>query len=160
MDLNDLQQYKIKRSIINDTLTVALIELEEELKMSESVRAIALPNSSEETPVGTICLVTGWGPIEKLTTVVWFHQLHATFVKIVACERDDVNKICAVNVDISVNDRNACAGDRGAPLVHFVGHVPLLVGIASDIFVPCRRAVMPYTSVAKVRSWIKDIAGI
>lgn len=161
-DADKLQNYEMKRCINHpdDRIQLALMELKEELKMSESVQPIALPNISEKTPVGTKCLLTGRG--YSKTSFRFPSKLHGANLKIITCKSDDVTKICAGPAGPAErvgNDRNACVFDDGDPLACTVGTEKKLVGVAG-LSLTCGNAAMPYISVANFRSWINEITGI
>lgn len=159
-DTHHLQHYEIKRTIFHpdNRIKLALMELKEELKMSESVQAIALPNNSENIPADTKCLLTGWGSTE---TEHFPSKLHGSNLKMLTCESVDVTNICAGPVKRDVIDRNAYLNDWGDPLACSVGTEAKLVGVASKTVCPCNKnRVLPYISVANVRSWINEITGL
>lgn len=43
---------------------IALLEMVSEIEMTNCVQPIALPNNLEVAPLGTVCLVSGWGATE------------------------------------------------------------------------------------------------
>lgn len=59
---------KVKRTIEHEKYSssrhdydYALIELEEPLKFTKTIQAVALPEKDVAVPDGTTCLVSGWG---------------------------------------------------------------------------------------------------
>lgn len=59
---------KVKRTIEHEKYSSSrhdydyvLLELEEPLKFTKSIQAVALPEKGVAVPDGTTCLVSGWG---------------------------------------------------------------------------------------------------
>ncbi|XP_063702311.1 trypsin-2-like [Culicoides brevitarsis] len=140
----------------------ALLELAEPLEFNESVQSISLPAKGEETPVGTKCVVSGWGSTQSL--IQSNKQLRSVVVPIV--DHDDCvwayqnfNKITDDMICAGYTDggKDACQGDSGGPLVHnnkLVGVVSFGIGCADGDYPGV------YGNVAYVRDWIKEVSKV
>ncbi|XP_055596184.1 trypsin 5G1-like [Uranotaenia lowii] len=163
------QIVKLKRAIQHpkyDSMTTdydfTLLELAEEIKFTESYKAIELPEQDEPVEDGSMCLVSGWGNTQN-----WSDNrriLRAANVPSVNQKECDQ----AYSVYGGITDRmicagyekggkDACQGDSGGPLVSegkLVGVVSWGKGCAEEGYPGV------YSRVASVREWIKEVSGI
>ncbi|KAG2388829.1 hypothetical protein C9374_000268 [Naegleria lovaniensis] len=155
--------------VVND---IALIELEEEVEFSTSIRPIQIP---DYVPlVGTELTLTGWGhdPSEKTKTVL-LEQVSFPLMKEDACTsiglRMSVRKgqVCAGS-----ETGDACSGDSGSPLLLPLGscasdskfYCYSIVGLVS-YGISCSNTrvanrVGVYTSVPYFKKWIQQNAQV
>lgn len=147
----------IWRHPVND---IAVIRVNESFIFDKTRQPIELFNEEEESPVGAMATVSGWGYTETGLP----GQLQVVQVPII--EKNDcydyyqsiggipTMEICAGYAD---GGKDACSGDSGGPLV-IEGR---LAGIASWGR-GCAQSRSPgvYTEIASYRLWIKENSGI
>ncbi|XP_073915002.1 tryptase beta-2-like isoform X2 [Castor canadensis] len=146
---------------------IALLELQDPVKISSHVRPVSLPPASETFPQGTPCWVTGWGNVdndESLPPPFPLKQVKVPIVENHLCDlkyhsglytgdnisivRDDM--LCAGN-----SRKDSCQGDSGGPLVCKVKGTWLQAGVVSwgeGCAEPNRPGV--YTRVTHYLDWI------
>ncbi|XP_063700033.1 trypsin 5G1-like [Culicoides brevitarsis] len=143
----------------------ALIELKEDIELSDKVQIIALVEKDVEVQTGTPCMVSGWGLTKN--ELESRDKLRAVVVPIVD------RKVCEMEYQSLVTDRMICAGvpeggknscsmDSGGPLVRHNGNKMEQVGIVSWGTIDCKVAGYSgvYANVAIMRDWIKEVSGV
>ena len=145
---------------------IALLRLARPLSgYSETMSPVCLPTSSSQFPVGTTCVISGWGQTHKHGCLSG--KLRAAHVKILdhtICAKlykEGEGKIvtdrmiCAGYLEGKVD---ACKGDSGGPLVCKEGDRYVLAGITSW-GIGCARARRPgvYTDIKKFLVWIQAL---
>ena len=152
---------------------IAIIELEEEVTISDRVRPICLPpkdsfiNPSIE---GTTCVAAGWGSISSKKTILP-DKLHDVDIELI--ERNTCLKIPGYTNQISEKmvcgghlegGKDSCQGDSGGPLMCQLkgpGSPWIIYGITSW-GVGCARAYTPgvYVKVSVFIDWIHEKTGV
>ncbi|XP_031638237.1 trypsin-1-like [Contarinia nasturtii] len=149
---------------------IAVIELADRLKLSNSIQAIALPKANESFADNSMCLVSGWGDTQ-LPSAFRFQRnaLRAVEVPIVNQEKcnNDYKMLGGITprmmcAGYDFGGFDACAGDSGGPLA-CIGQnkTPKLCGIVSwgyECAAPHFTGV--YTRVQVLLDWIKEKTGI
>jgi secreted trypsin-like serine protease len=142
---------------------IALIQLQEPLKLDKDVKAIPLLTAANEANVlkkGAPLVVTGWGAItEGGQQMRDLRYVEIPFVERETCNRPlaydgriTTNMICA---GVEAGGRDSCQGDSGGPLTANTGANATLVGIVSwgeGCAQPNRVGV--YTRVANYADWV------
>ncbi|XP_031638810.1 polyserase-2-like [Contarinia nasturtii] len=145
---------------------IAVIELADRLKLSNSIQAIALPKANESFADNSMCLVSGWGDTQ-LPSAFRFQRnaLRAVEVPIVNQEKcnNDYKMLGGITprmmcAGYDFGGFDACAGDSGGPLA-CIGQnkTPKLCGIVSwgyECAAPHFTGV--YTRVQVLLDWIKE----
>nr|AAT81428.1 trypsin precursor MDP5A [Mayetiola destructor] len=164
---------KVKR-IIEDpkyfrptrTYDFALLELENELKLDETRKAIKLADSNDHHVDGSMCLVTGWGKTKNASEST--HMLRGVEIPIVP--QNECNKAYEEISDITSSmicagymegGKDTCQGDSGGPLVQFKNGEPILIGVVSwgnGCALPNFPGI--YARVQTNRAWIHTFTGI
>lgn len=161
----------------------ALLELNDPLNFTSSIRPIALPESNTEIEDGTMCLVTGWGKNDQLN-LNWNLQQLIPFLHLLGLtmnETESRDQLRAIHLPIvnqqycskqyqnaarKITDRMICAEggkgpsqlDFGDPLVAFQNGIPKLIGVYSYGGAGNYSGV--YSRITSVRQWISSITGI
>uniref|UniRef100_A0A3P8T8K2 ST14 transmembrane serine protease matriptase n=1 Tax=Amphiprion percula TaxID=161767 RepID=A0A3P8T8K2_AMPPE len=164
---DDVQRRPLKRIISHPDYNrmtfdydIALLELSEPLKFTDTIRPICLPAPSHVFPAGMSCWVTGWGALREGGQKA--RILQKAQVKIIN------DTVCNTVTEGQVTSRmlcsgflaggvDACQGDSGGPLVCFEESGKWFqVGIVSW-GEGCARRYKPgvYTRLTKLRAWIK-----
>uniref|UniRef100_A0A3Q1GR93 ST14 transmembrane serine protease matriptase n=1 Tax=Acanthochromis polyacanthus TaxID=80966 RepID=A0A3Q1GR93_9TELE len=164
---DDVQRRPLKRIISHPDYNemtfdydIALLELSEPLKFTDTIRPICLPAPSHVFPAGMPCWVTGWGALREGGQKA--RILQKAQVKIIN------DTVCNVVTEGQVTSRmlcsgflaggvDACQGDSGGPLACFEESGKWFqVGIVSW-GEGCARRNKPgvYSRVTKLRAWIK-----
>nr|AAV84270.1 serine protease [Culicoides sonorensis] len=140
----------------------ALIELQDELELSDVIKPVLLADQDEEFEADTKCTVSGWGNTQKPAEST--QQLRKVVVPIVSREQcsksykgfNEITErmICA---GFQKGGKDSCQGDSGGPLVHD----DVLIGVVSW-GKGCAEKNFPgvYANVAYVRDWIKGVTGV
>ncbi|XP_053685995.1 trypsin 5G1-like [Sabethes cyaneus] len=140
----------------------ALLELSENLQLTDAVSPVNLPEQDESVVDGACLQVSGWGNTQNAVKVS--KTLKATNVPAVnqeQCAKSYASfgkvtprMICA---GFEKGGKDACQGDSGGPLVE--GNT--LVGVVSW-GLGCARPGYPgvYARVAAVRDWVREVAGV
>ncbi|XP_065073552.1 trypsin 5G1-like [Ochlerotatus camptorhynchus] len=140
----------------------SLLELSEELQLSEQFFAVDLPEQDEPVEDGSCLQVSGWGNTQN--ALESGKELRATNVPAVNQQKcveayasfGEVTPrmLCA---GFDKGGKDACQGDSGGPLVEgtkLVGVVSWGKGCAEEGYPGV------YSRVATVREWIKEISGV
>ncbi|XP_026149232.1 suppressor of tumorigenicity 14 protein homolog isoform X3 [Mastacembelus armatus] len=144
---------------------IALLELNEPLKFSNTIQPICLPSSSHVFPSGMSCWVTGWGALREGGQAT--QLLQKASVKIIN------DTVCNVVTEGQVTSRmlcsgflaggvDACQGDSGGPLACFEESGKWFQSGIVSWGEGCARRNKPgvYTRLTKLRGWIKKETGI
>ncbi|KAM6909849.1 suppressor of tumorigenicity 14 protein homolog [Xenentodon cancila] len=168
----DVQFRKLKRILTHPDYNrmtfdydIALLELAEPLKFTNTIQPICLPSSSHVFPAGMSCWVTGWGAIREGGQKSQI--LQKASVKIIN------DTVCNVVTEGQVTSRmlcsgflaggvDACQGDSGGPLACFEESGKWFQAGIVSWGEGCARRNKPgvYSRVTKLRKWIKDETGI
>jgi secreted trypsin-like serine protease len=142
---------------------IALVELQEPLRLEQSTTAITVLGEADEPTVlkdGEKFTVTGWGAVEQGGSVVRdLREVTVPFVTNAVCS-DPLSygsqitdtMICA---GLAAGGKDSCQGDSGGPLVSVAPPVQL-VGVVSwgeGCAKPGKYGV--YNRIAKFRKWIE-----
>lgn len=140
----------------------ALLELSENLQLTNEVSPVDLPEQDEPVVDGACLQVSGWGNTQNAVKVS--KTLKATNVPAVNQEQCTKSyssfgtitprMLCA---GYEKGGKDACQGDSGGPLVE--GNT--LVGVVSW-GLGCARPGYPgvYSRVAAVRDWVREVSGV
>ncbi|XP_006873993.1 PREDICTED: tryptase-like [Chrysochloris asiatica] len=146
---------------------IALLELQEPVKISSHVQPVTLPPASETFPTGTPCWLTGWGdvgdgaplpppfPLKQVTVPIIENSLCDTNYHMGLNTGDNVriihdDMICAGNTK-----KDSCQGDSGGPLVCKLNGTWMQAGVVSwgeGCAQPNRPGI--YTRVTHYLDWI------
>uniref|UniRef100_A0A8C2WJ52 ST14 transmembrane serine protease matriptase n=1 Tax=Cyclopterus lumpus TaxID=8103 RepID=A0A8C2WJ52_CYCLU len=144
---------------------VALLELSEPLKFTNTIQPICLPASSHVFPAGMSCWVTGWGALREGGSKA--QLLQKAMVKIIN------DTVCNIVTEGQVTSRmlcsgflaggvDACQGDSGGPMVCFEESGKWFQAGIVSWGEGCARRNKPgvYSRVSKLVDWIKKETGI
>ncbi|KAM5222732.1 suppressor of tumorigenicity 14 protein [Hipposideros larvatus] len=167
-----VQERKLKRIISHPNFNdftydydIALLELEEPVEYSSTVRPICLPDTSHSFPPGKAIWVTGWGhTYEGGTVVLVLQKGEIRVINQTTCEKLMPQQITArmMCVGYLSGGVDACQGDSGGPLssVEADGRI-FQAGVVSwgD---GCAQRDKPgvYTRLPVFRNWIKEKTGV
>lgn len=137
----------------------ALLQLEQPLKLSKTVKKVHLPEKNFEIPEGESVFVAGWGRLAEHGALS--NQLMGIHLKVFntkKCveiysnmeEQASKNNICTY----VGQGKDACDGDSGGGLIH----KSVIVGVVS-FGEGCAREGVPgvYSKVSMVVDWIKEV---
>ncbi|KAM6984932.1 granzyme A-like [Aplochiton taeniatus] len=143
---------------VNDLM---LLKLDKQVKLTNSVKPLPLPNSVADPTVGTSCLVAGWGTTnnnKRMSDVL--RSANITIIDRVKCNSPEYygfnpiitkSMLCAGSVDTKKVD--SCHGDSGGPLLC----EGLLRGVTSFGPNPCGYKPGVYTFLSqKLIDWINQ----
>jgi len=142
---------------------ICLLKLSEPFEWTDFIQPIALPESLQQTPAGTIATITGWGTLSEgafgLPNV-----LHKVDIPVISDEDCDNayaaagygtidSMICA---GLPEGGKDSCQGDSGGPFFT-QGEEATVLGVVSW-GIGCARAGYPgvYTEVSYFIDWIMD----
>jgi secreted trypsin-like serine protease len=142
---------------------IALVELQEPLRLEQSTAAINVLSEADEPTVlkdAEKLIVTGWGAIEQGGNVVRdLREVTVPFVTNAVCgdplsygSQITDTMICA---GLAVGGKDSCQGDSGGPLVSTLAPVQL-VGVVSwgeGCAKPGKYGI--YNRIAKFKKWIE-----
>ncbi|XP_044515304.1 chymotrypsinogen 2-like [Gracilinanus agilis] len=127
-------------------------------RFSDTVSAVCLPSSTDDFPVGSTCVTTGWGltKYNNANTPDKLQQGALPLISNTQCNKywwvKDV-MICAGASGVS-----SCMGDSGGPLVCQKDGAWNLVGIVSGGSGTCSTSVPGvYARVTKLMPWVQEI---
>lgn len=169
---DDVERRLLKRIVSHpnyNTMTfdydIALLELSEPLKFSNTIQPICLPSSSHVFPAGMSCWVTGWGALREGGQKSQI--LQKASVKIIN------DTVCNEVTEGQLTSRmlcsgflaggvDACQGDSGGPLACFEESGKWFQAGIVSWGEGCARRHKPgvYSRVTKLRDWIKKETGI
>ncbi|XP_053515462.1 suppressor of tumorigenicity 14 protein isoform X2 [Artibeus jamaicensis] len=144
---------------------IAVLELEQPVEYSNTVRPICLPSSTHVFPVGKAIWVTGWGhTYEGGTVVLVLQKGEIRVINQTTCEKLLPQQITPrmMCVGYLSGGVDACQGDSGGPLssVEADGRI-FQAGVVSwgD---GCAQRDKPgvYTRIPVLRDWIKEQTGV
>jgi len=173
------KRYRVRRVIthedygvpILDNNDVALIELAEPLRFSETVQPICLPDTHACLPEGAKCAATGWGVTDKTGISAPPNALNEVGLKIIennTCwnmhsdyhEQLSAQMVCA---GYKEGGRDACLGDSGGPLACQVEeNGPWMLYGVTSWGIGCGDPLHPgvYARVTALIDWITGISGV
>lgn len=167
-----VQECKLKRIISHPNFNdftydydIALLELEQPVEYSSTVRPICLPDTSHSFPPGKAIWVTGWGhTYEGGNVVLVLQKGEIRVINQTTCEKLMPQQITArmMCVGYLSGGVDACQGDSGGPLssVEADGRI-FQAGVVSwgD---GCAQRDKPgvYTRLPVFRNWIKEQTGV
>ena len=137
----------------------SILELEEDLKISTSVRPACIPQDASNNYSGAKAVVSGWGALahggdqpnhlQKLSVTVTANDDCGEYAPGLITE----NMMCATNPG-----KDSCQGDSGGPLVTEMDGRYTLIGVVSWGY-GCAQIEHPgvYARMTKVLDWINDI---
>ncbi|XP_068592623.1 suppressor of tumorigenicity 14 protein homolog [Cebidichthys violaceus] len=144
---------------------IALLELSEPLKFTNTIQPICLPASSHVFPAGMACWVTGWGAQREGGAKA--QLLQKAMVKIIN------DTVCNMVTEGQLTSRmlcsgflaggvDACQGDSGGPMVCFEESGKWFQAGIVSWGEGCARRNKPgvYSRVTKLVDWIKTETGI
>lgn len=164
------QKIKIEKIILHELYNVgtmydydvALLKLSDQIRFTERVRPVCLPDDGMDFPTGTDCYVTGWGKLEELGDFP--KRLYQARVPLV--DHQQCKTAYALNHGYTITERmkcagfakggiDACQGDSGGPLVcgqgnkwHLMGAVSWGVGCARE------KSYGVYADISYLKPWI------
>jgi len=144
---------------------IALLKLQRPAPFGKYVGTVCMPDEEDDVPVGTNCMITGWGKISAKGSM--HHVLQQAPMPIVSADKcSALNK----NTGIQITDRMLCAGygpgnkisgchgDSGGPLVcmNKQTHQWFLQGAVSWGSGSCdsKEAYTVFARVSHLRRWI------
>uniref|UniRef100_A0A182M8Z6 trypsin n=1 Tax=Anopheles culicifacies TaxID=139723 RepID=A0A182M8Z6_9DIPT len=140
----------------------SLLELKDELKLSDDVKPVALPKQDEAVKDGTMTIVSGWGNTQSAAeSNAVLRAANVPTVSQKKCNKAYAQfggvtdrMLCA---GYQQGGKDACQGDSGGPLVAD----GKLVGVVSWGY-GCAQAGYPgvYSRVASVRDWVRENSGL
>ncbi|XP_053183488.1 suppressor of tumorigenicity 14 protein homolog isoform X1 [Scomber japonicus] len=168
----DVQRLPVKKIIshpdynrMNFDYDIALLELSQPLKFTNTIQPICLPSSSHVFPAGMVCWVTGWGTLREGGQKAQI--LQKASLKIIN------DTVCNTVMEGQVTSRmlcsgflaggvDACQGDSGGPLVCFEESGKWFQAGIVSWGEGCARRNKPgvYSRVTKFREWIKKETGV
>ncbi|CAK6444861.1 unnamed protein product [Pipistrellus nathusii] len=122
---------------------IALLKLEEPLRVSCKFQQVALPPAWETFPPGTPCWVTGWGDVQEEVPLPPPYPLKQVKVPIVEnreCDSkyhaglytgDNVRIVRKDMICAGTTNMDSCQGDTGGPLVCKVNGTWMQAGVVS-----------------------------
>jgi len=155
-NINNHPQYGQATNIDMD---FSILELEEDLEFSESVRPACLPQSESNTYAGSNAVVTGWGNLasggsspdilQEVTVQVLENSNCGNYPQSMITD----NMLCA-----GVEGKDSCQGDSGGPMVTEVDGRYTLIGVVSWGW-GCADAGSPgvYARITSVLPWINNV---
>ncbi|XP_074834435.1 transmembrane protease serine 9 [Carettochelys insculpta] len=141
---------------------VAVLELARPLHFNKHIQPVCLPFAAQKFPVGTKCMISGWGNVRE-GNITKPESLQKASVGIID------QKTCNVLYNFSLTDRMICAGflegrvdscqgDSGGPLA--CEETPGLFYLAGVVSwgIGCAQAKRPgvYSRITKLKDWILD----
>lgn len=93
---------------------LALLKLHEPLNYSEAIVSIDMIQKGEETPIGTNCMISGWGKTENSFLSNQLLAANITIVNRTICEKT----LNALEAEIKITDRMICAGGEKEDACH------------------------------------------
>lgn len=165
-------QYRIKNATIHPKYNIstvdydfAVVELDEEIKFSESIQPIALASPDIKLPDGAMLDVYGWGTLkeggeqskelQKVSVPLYNHEKCKENYAKNQIELTD-SMICA---GYDEGGKDSCQSDSGGPLVkEGLNEGRVLYGVVS-FGLGCGRPGLPgiYSPVSIAANWIKEI---
>lgn len=139
---------------------IAIIELTTPLKYTNFVSPICLPPA--DVPVGSNCVVTGWGNTENTGDDSVLRQVIVPIVSQSSCKtsypRLTAGNLCA---GLAAGGKDSCQGDSGGPFVCKVNGRWELQGVVS-YGAGCADPGYPgvYTRVTAYKAWIQQKTGV
>ncbi|XP_043825508.1 transmembrane protease serine 11B-like [Dromiciops gliroides] len=148
------------------TNDIALVQLAEEVTFTSNIRAICLPEATQNISAGDLAVVTGWGALSMGgPRPVILQQTTVLIINTDTCNaphaysgRIKNSMLCAGYMD---GKTDACQNDSGGPLASRTRGIWYLIGIVSwgD---GCGKVNKPgvYTKLTFYRDWIGNKTGI
>lgn len=135
---------------------IALIRLKRNIKYTENIQPIQLPEASPR--FGEKAFVSGWGMLNDGRLSRWLRVFEVTITHPDLCVikyGDDYNdnlQVCAGNLGVSLD---FCIGDSGGPLYQFKKDKWIVIGLVSFTGEKCADGLPSvYTDVFGYKSWI------
>ncbi|XP_076850291.1 ST14 transmembrane serine protease matriptase a [Brachyhypopomus gauderio] len=144
---------------------IALMELDQPVTFTNTIRPICLPSASYVFPVGKSVWITGWGATrEGGAGAMVLQKAEVRIINSSVCDSLMNGQITSrmTCAGVLAGGVDACQGDSGGPLSSSVpGGRMFLAGVVSwgD---GCARRNKPgiYSTVTKFRAWIKEQTGV
>uniref|UniRef100_A0A5S6QP26 Peptidase S1 domain-containing protein n=1 Tax=Trichuris muris TaxID=70415 RepID=A0A5S6QP26_TRIMR len=136
---------------------IAVVRLEQSVPYTEATLPICLPSPGEEVPVGTECIIAGWGAVSK------YYGLLADTLTMATVSIAPLNASGDVLYQIGEKEyictkselnRGYLEGDSGSPLICRKGVNWVQYGIASTRIAPCGRQLNTYIRISSYIGWI------
>uniref|UniRef100_A0A4W4H263 Suppressor of tumorigenicity 14 protein homolog n=1 Tax=Electrophorus electricus TaxID=8005 RepID=A0A4W4H263_ELEEL len=144
---------------------IALMELDQPVKFTDTIRPICLPSATYVFPVGKSVWITGWGATrEGGSGAMVLQKAEVRIINSTVCNSLMNGQITSrmMCAGVLAGGVDACQGDSGGPLSSSIpaGRM-FLAGVVSwgD---GCARRNKPgiYSTVPKFRAWIKEQTGV
>ena len=147
----------------HDTVNMdfTILELEEDLTFSASMRPACLPQDDSNDFTGAKAIVSGWGALAHGDNAKQPKQLQELPVTVTANNdcgeyksgQISENMMCATNPG-----KDSCQGDSGGPLVTSINGRYTLIGVVSWGY-SCALPAFPgvYARMTKVLEWVNEI---
>ncbi|KAM5175939.1 granzyme B(G,H)-like [Callospermophilus lateralis] len=134
---------------------IMLLELEKKAKLNEAVQPIKLPRGKNKVKPGKVCLVAGWGRMDRKDKYPnTLQEVELKVQKDQVCELEELLKYNST-IEICAGDpkenKASFKGDSGGPLVCN----SVAQGIVSS-GKPNRKPPGVYTKVSRFLKWIKE----
>lgn len=145
---------------------IAVVELSENAKISDHIETICLPNAGEERPVGSKCIISGWGKqYVSGDTVDILQELEVPIVGYKVCNARNIytgrtvtEKMMCSGYNDGYRYSSGCHGDSGGPLSCETGKVWKVFGVVSWGSPQCNGLdrYTVYTKVSSYLQWIRE----
>uniref|UniRef100_A0A6I8NJM9 chymotrypsin n=2 Tax=Ornithorhynchus anatinus TaxID=9258 RepID=A0A6I8NJM9_ORNAN len=163
----DIQVLKIAKVFKNPKFNmftirsdITLLRLASPAQLSDTVSPVCLPSSSDEFPVDSTCVTTGWG-LTKHTNSKTPDKLQQASLPLLSnddCKKFWGNKITDEMVCAGASGVSSCMGDSGGPLVCEKDGAWTLVGIVSWGSGTCSTSTPGvYARVTNLMPWVEEI---
>ncbi|CDW57390.1 serine protease [Trichuris trichiura] len=138
---------------------LALLQLENPVKYSDSIVPVCLPRTHEKVPTDKKCYVTGWGTVsEGGSPSALLRQVDVTVLTTGLCVKE-TNQDLMFCAGKEAGGKDSCQGDSGGPLVCESGGKYTQYGVVS-FGVGCARRDLPgvYVRLPRYITWLTQSA--
>ena len=147
-----------------ENMDFSILELEEDLTFSTSVRPACLPQDDSNDYTGAKAIVSGWGVLSSPNGTQPQHLQKLTELTVTANDacgkykEHNLNEITENMMCAAKPGKDSCQGDSGGPLVTEIDGRYTLIGVVSWGF-GCALPDYPgvYARMTKVLDWVEDI---